>query len=234
MTHPAYANLDNPVWHAANGAHRHLTQSAGNTRWYPSTIAPFIAIPSADIVPDLEDAVRHGLREPVYFVGVLPHALPHGWRFAARSRIFQMLPAAAAPAAADERDIRLLGIDDRPSMLGLAQIAFPDFFRERTAVLGEYLGIFAGERLIAMAGERLALDGLQEISGVCTHPDFVGRGAARRLTQALMRRQRARGVASFLHVSEGNAVAHGLYESMSFAVRAALPLGRIERVPASL
>jgi predicted GNAT family acetyltransferase len=114
-------------------------------------------------------------------------------------------------------------------MLLLTQIAFPEYFRERTAELGEYLGIFDGGRLVAMAGERMALDGWQEISAVCTHPDFLGRGSARRLTLALMYRHRLRGVASFLHVSESNTRARRLYESMGFSVRASLTLGKIER-----
>jgi predicted GNAT family acetyltransferase len=80
-----------------------------------------------------------------------------------------------------------------------------------------------------MAGERLALTGLQEISGVCTHPDFAGRGHARRLTRALLSRHRRRGVASFLHVSEANAGARRLYESMGFVVRASLLMCKVER-----
>jgi predicted GNAT family acetyltransferase len=83
-----------------------------------------------------------------------------------------------------------------------------------------------------MAGERMALPGLQEISGVCTHPDFAGRGHARRLTRALLSRHRRRGVASFLHVSEGNTGAHRLYESMGFVVRASLLMHKVERTDA--
>jgi len=117
-------------------------------------------------------------------------------------------------------------------MRELTQIAFPDFFRERTRELGLYLGVYDGARLVAMAGERLALAGLQEISGVCTHPDFAGRGHARRLTRALLSRHRRRGVGSFLHVSEGNAGARRLYASMGFVVRASLLMCKVERIPA--
>jgi predicted GNAT family acetyltransferase len=111
----------------------------------------------------------------------------------------------------------------------LTQAAFPDFFRDRTADLGLYLGVHEGGKLIAMAGERLTFAGLQEISGVCTHPDFGGRGHARRLTRALLSRHRRRGVRSFLHVSESNSAARRLYESMGFVVRASLPMCKIER-----
>ena len=40
-----------------------------------------------------------------------------------------------------------------------------------------------------MAGERMHAGTLREISGVCTHPDFQGRGLARRLMRKLVRRQ---------------------------------------------
>jgi len=226
-----YAELDNPIWHALNGPHRHFAEFIGDAHWYPSRIAPFIAIPAAAALPDLNGAVDCGFRDPAYFVGVLPDTLPDGWHVVSRSLILQMMPApGASPAAPDDADIRALGIADSPSMLALARIAFPDYFRERTAELGLYLGIFADAALIAMAGERLALDGLQEISGVCTHPDFVGRGCARRLTHALLRRHRERGVMSFLHVSEGNAAARRLYESMGFVMRASLPMAKVERM----
>jgi len=227
--HSSSAALDNPMWHALNGPHRTLAHGAGAVRWYPNTIAPFIAIESKDARLDLNAALTEGFGEPAYFTGVLPRALTDGWRFISRSNVLQMLPARVEVPESRDDDIRVLGAVDRPRMLALTRIAFPDYFRERTAELGVYLGIFSGAELVAMAGERLALDGMQEISGVCTHPDHAGRGHARRLTCALMRRHIERGVDSFLHVSEGNVAARRLYESMGFVVRASLPLGKIVR-----
>jgi ribosomal protein S18 acetylase RimI-like enzyme len=142
-----------------------------------------------------------------------------------------MFRTADIPEAGEDAGI-VLGETDRGAMRELTQIAFPDFFRERTPELGLYLGIYDGARLIAMAGERLALTGLQEISGVCTHPDFAGKGHARRLTRALLSRHRRRGVGSFLHVSEGNAGARRLYDSMGFVVRASLLMCKVERITA--
>jgi GNAT superfamily N-acetyltransferase len=229
------AELDNIIWHALEGPHRHLSGCVGATRWYPGDIAPFIAVPTVDTCPDLDAALAGGFRCPGHFAGIVPRALPAGWRVIARSTILQMFPAAdQSPTGAhhlhtaDDEGIRVLGIADRPAMLALARTAFPDFFRERTAELGDYLGICDGADLVAMAGERLTHGGFQEISGVCTHPRYAGRGFARRLTLALMRRHRARGVASFLHVSENNVAARRLYESMGFAARASLPLATVE------
>lgn len=220
--------LDNPVWSALGGPHRRLAGQLRELLWYPSSIAPFAAIPSADVLPDLESAHTMGLGIPAYFVGVCPDSLPEGWRTVSRSAILQLFPE--GPILDEGEDAgSVLGEADRPAMRELTRIAFPDFFRERTAELGVYLGVFEGEKLIAMAGERMALPGLQEISGVCTHPDFTGRGHARRLTRALMSRQRRRGVGSFLHVSEGNGGARRLYDSMGFEVRASLRMCKVDR-----
>jgi GNAT superfamily N-acetyltransferase len=222
--------LDNPVWHALNGAHRHLAQCHAHCAWYPSDIAPFLAVPAAQALPDLDGAGRRNLAAPAYCLGVLPHALPAGWKFSAHSQVLQMIPSSECRPA-DDDECKVLGPADRAAMLDLAGIAFPDFFRARTGELGQYLGIFASDKLVAMAGERLRLTNLQEISGVCTHPNFSGRGYARRLTCALLQRHLQRGVGSFLHVSESNEVARRIYDSMGFRVRSSLTMGKIERVP---
>lgn len=217
------------MWSALSGPHRQLAVRARNLAWYPPLIAPFVAIPSMDIVPDLESAHSHGLATQAYFVGACPKSLPDTWQVASSSNILQLFPGGDIPESGEDAGV-VLGENDRHAMRQLTQIAFPDFFRERTAELGLYLGIYAGNNLVAMAGERLALAGWQEISGVCTHPDFAGRGHARRLTRALLGRHRRRGIRSFLHVSEGNTAARRLYDSMGFVVRASLPMCKVERI----
>ena len=67
-----------------------------------------------------------------------------------------------------------------------------------------------------MAGERMHAGKLREISGVSTHPDFQGRGLARRLMVKLIRRQMQREELPFLHVMSDNKNAHRLYERMGF------------------
>jgi GNAT superfamily N-acetyltransferase len=218
--------LDNPVWHSLNGPHRHFALSDGDARWFPRYIAPFAAVPTAYVVPKLNHAPDGGVSNPVYFLGVIPSSLPDHWQSVDHSRVLQMEPY--SPGAVTAGDIATtLTAADRPAMLALARRAFPDFFRERTAELGTYVGIFSGSELVAMAGERLALPGFQEISGVCTHPDYAGRGFARRLTRVLIYRQQSRGVATFLHVSEDNIAARKLYESLGFIVRASLPMAKV-------
>jgi predicted GNAT family acetyltransferase len=57
---------------------------------------------------------------------------------------------------------------------------------------------------------------LREISGVCTHPDFQGRGLARALMVKLIALHIGRGETSFLHVMRENEAAHRMYLRMGF------------------
>jgi ribosomal protein S18 acetylase RimI-like enzyme len=98
----------------------------------------------------------------------------------------------------------------------LAKLTNPGPFGIRTPELGEYFGYFDGGRLIAMAGERLCAGDLHELSGICTHPEFQGRGLAKKLSLKLVYRQMERGKTPFLHVISHNAAARGLYEKMGF------------------
>jgi predicted GNAT family acetyltransferase len=67
-----------------------------------------------------------------------------------------------------------------------------------------------------MAGERMQAGSLREISGVATHPDYQGRGLAKRLMLKLIRRQMLRNETPFLHVMSANTGARALYERMGF------------------
>ncbi len=82
--------------------------------------------------------------------------------------------------------------------------------------LGEWWGVLDAGRLVAMAGERLQAGNLHEVSGICTRPEYQGRGLAARLTQAIVRRQLDRGEIPFLHVMPENTRARALYERLGF------------------
>ena len=109
-----------------------------------------------------------------------------------------------------------LGPQHAPQALELATLTRPGPFGLRTPELGEYFGCFDGERLIAMAGERVQAGPLREVSGVCTHPDAQGRGLARRLMLKLVHRQMQRGETPFLNVMRDNTGARRLYARMGF------------------
>jgi GNAT superfamily N-acetyltransferase len=224
------SKLDNPVWATLSEELARFGRSNGDTRWFPQSIAPFVSIPSSYVMPNLEAAFTGGMGAAAYFVGVCPSQLPSGWRCTSQSQVLQMLP----PVKLEVDDATLgreLGAEDRQQLYDLAQIAFPLFFRPRTSELGTYLGVFEEGKLVAMAGERMRVGGFQEISGVCTHPEHLGKGYARELTRSLLKRHRDKSLSSFLHVSESNGGARRLYKAMGFTERANLLMVKVERSP---
>jgi predicted GNAT family acetyltransferase len=80
-----------------------------------------------------------------------------------------------------------------------------------------------------MAGQRMHLPGYREISAVCTHPDFQGRGYARTLVSRLVAAIREEGLTPFLHFEESNQRAQAVYAGLGFVERRRLPLLVIER-----
>jgi predicted GNAT family acetyltransferase len=137
-------------------------------------------------------------------------------RIEVEATMFKMIWEAAVPADDAAPDAVPLGPEHAAQALALAELTRPGPFGLRTIELGDYFGVFDGERLIAMAGERMHAAALREIGGVCTHPDHQGRGLARRLMLKLIRRQMQRDETPFLHVMSSNVGARQLYERMGF------------------
>jgi predicted GNAT family acetyltransferase len=121
--------------------------------------------------------------------------------------------------AARDVGARPLGEADAAEMLELALLTRPGPFRKRTHTLGRFIGVRDRGRLIAMAGERLKMDGFVEISAVCTHPDYRGRGLGGALLQAVGDRILSEGDTPFLHTYAHNTGAIALYRKLGFEVR---------------
>jgi ribosomal protein S18 acetylase RimI-like enzyme len=209
--------LDNPVWHALEGPHRSFAFGRGLARHYPRDIAPFSAIaePIAGAYADLGAGLPAGTEARLFRPCAEP--LPDGWEEVQRFPMLQMV-AARPPDVAASPAIELSQVD-APDMIDLVAVAQPGPFGQRTLLLGRYLGIRDGDRLVAMAGERLRLAGYVELSAICVHPEARGRGYAVTLTQALMQRALVEGEVPFLHVRPDNTAAIGLYQRLGFETR---------------
>lgn len=211
---PRLPQLDHIFWHALNGAHRRHSDGDDRARRYTQGFSPIIAFadPAAPDFGALAPWVRPG---ELFYCDSWTGAAPPGWRIDAETTMFRMLWEGAAPAADPAPAAQPLQARHAQQALELATLCKPGPFGIRTIELGDYFGYFDGERLMAMAGERLRADGLCEISGVCTHPDYQGRGLAKQLIGKLLHRHQQRGERSFLHVMRNNP-AHQLYLDMGF------------------
>jgi len=217
--------LDNPIWHSLAGRHAALALRHGNVARYPADVAPFLGVAHAavDAADALAALVAPG--ESVYLLGVTP-PLPAGWVLDDPVPLAQMIcPRRIAPV--DGPEIIELTQDHRDDVLALTALVYPHYFRPRTMALGRYFGIYAGGRLAAMIGERMGTEDFQEISAVCTHPDHLGRGLARRLLAWLGNDNLARGRTPFLHVSQQNVRAMRLYAQAGYDVRREIPFWRL-------
>jgi ribosomal protein S18 acetylase RimI-like enzyme len=219
--------LDNPVWSALTGPHAGLAIGRGLARRYPWDVAVFSALAnhSAEAWRDLASLTEPG--RAVYVFGAPPIRPPAGWTRVETSDGLQMvldsglevLPALAPRVDGRRVSLRPLGADDVRAMVGLVRLTDPGPFRRRTIDLGGYVGIFHGEQLVAMAGERMRPPGYAEVSAVCTHPDVRRRGYASFLTAYVGRAILARGDVPFLHLVASNTAARAVYERLGFRVR---------------
>jgi predicted GNAT family acetyltransferase len=222
--------LDRPVW--ASLSTHHLPLSVGGTlaRRYAAGVNLFASArdDTAVALAALTDLVRPG--ERVYLLQVPDILVPAGFAVVKAARGVQMIAARAMPASGADDDLIELTDADAPEMLALATLTEPGPFLSRTHTMGTFRGIRIEGRLAAMAGERFRFPGHTEVSGVCTHPDFRGRGLARRLSAAVAARIESRGEKPFLHAWQSNRPAISLYESLGFEVRAEVDVRVLERI----
>ncbi len=217
LAHP----LDRPIWTALTTRHAHFGDGGALARRYTRDIGPLSA--ARDASPEALAALA-ALAEPgeeIALVEIAPPAPPSQVEETLRKPLMQMSAPSFRRAGA-ECAITQLGEADAQDMLELAQLTRPGPFRINTHRLGRFVGVRDNGRLIAMAGERMAADGFIEISAVCTHPDWRGRGFGAALMSAVGERIVREGATPFLHVYNDNTGAIALYEKLSFVPRAQL------------
>lgn len=207
--------LDNIAWHALSGAQASYATGTRDARRYAPGFSPILgfANPEQPRFDALAPYCSPG--EHLYCAG-WSGAAPSAWQVESETTMFKMVWDAALPTADEAPEAVRLGPQHALQAVELASLTRPGPFGPRSIELGDSFGCFEGERLIAMAGERMHAGRLREISGVCTHPDFQGRGLARRLMRKLVRREMQRGETPFLHVIHANLGARGLYARMGF------------------
>lgn len=208
--------LERPIWHALCGRQARFAVGGPAARRFRSDVSPFAAcIDDSPValaaVADLADGAA-----PLLFLqrGAVP--LPPGMRVIDGGTGVQMV---ADGYVASERPEGIVALEeaDAAAMLALARLTKPGPFRARTVELSQFWGVKDEQgRLLAMAGERLQLPGMSEVSGVCTHPDARGRGYAALLSRHVASEIARRGEVPFLHAYADNAGAIRLYERLGF------------------
>lgn len=207
--------LDNITWHTLTGPHAKFSAGTATARRYATGFSPIVGFADPEN-PDFAALAAFCAPGEHFYCDGWTGPVPGGWAIDTESTMFKMVWQAALPDADAAPEAVALVPAHAAQALELATLTRPGPFGPRTIELGEYFGCFEGERLVAMAGERMCAGPLREISGVCTHPEYQGRGLARRLMLKLVRRQVLRGETPFLHVMRDNTGARALYARMGF------------------
>jgi GNAT superfamily N-acetyltransferase len=213
-----YSTLDNPAWWALTGAQRQFATGPQQVKRYQRGILPFAAIETATTqnLVALCDLFEPG--EIFYLIGELP-PLPAGVQVLKELPCVQMIMQQPITLPNNTVPITPLNASHSDDMLNLINKVQPGYYEKDTWRLGNYAGIWQQNQLVAIAGERMRLDGLTEISAICTDPVYTGRKYAQYLIAHLCNTNLQTGNTPFLHVINTNKRAIGLYEYLGFTTR---------------
>jgi ribosomal protein S18 acetylase RimI-like enzyme len=211
--------LDNPAWNALNSGNKDLANGNETAKYFPEDTSPFVAI--REISPDNFNKLYEIIPFGNAFAFVAPQdiVIPEPWKATPPTKVLQMVYDEAANPPAVQQNLIPLNDKHLPQMLALTQLTNPGPFLNKTIDFGHYFGIFDGDRLVAMAGQRMHPVPYAEISAVCTHPDYLGRGYASQLLSFHVQRIRAAAEIPFLHVKADNEKAIKVYEKLGFLIR---------------
>ncbi|MEO6389141.1 MAG: GNAT family N-acetyltransferase [Croceibacterium sp.] len=213
--------LDRPVWTALTTRQAHLAVAQGPAVRLDPDYGPFAA--ARDASDEAQAALAATLRGPDDRIGVVEREawpVPEGTRVLGGGDLVQMVFDSPAPVGRDDPRIVRLTARNAAQMAALAHATEPGPWGSKTHCYGDYFGIRGGRKLAAMAGERMRLPGLAELSGVATWPEFRGQGLAQALVRRVVRGLAERGDVPFLHCYAANAGAIALYQALGFRIRA--------------
>ncbi|MGV1792322.1 GNAT family N-acetyltransferase [Rhizobium sp. A37_96] len=220
--------LDRPVWNALRTAHASLAEGSERARRYPPSIVPFAAA-ADNSAESLEALAELPVGEDVMaIVEAAPITVSQGLTVLSSASLVQMMAGHPFERVSDSR-IELLTEDDAADMLALATQTKPGPFTLRAQSLGAFWGVKIEGRLVAMAGQRMRQPGFAELSGLCTHPDFQGRGLGSLLFRFVAGEISARDETAYLHAYAANKPAIALYEAMGFRLRSDMSLCVVKR-----
>jgi predicted GNAT family acetyltransferase len=209
--------LSNPIWHSLSTCHSNFTKGNHLAKRYPEDIGPLAGIPeqSEETWEALKALMLPG-QHSVLFLNEPPRCAA-GLTLTVQFPLEQMICTCSHCLSSDVK-VEDLAEADVPEMLALTALTEPGPFRDRTIWLGGYCGIRDQGRLVAMAGRRTAIPGHREVSAVCTHPSYRGRGYGAALVSAVSNGIMRLGEVPYLHVRQSNSSAISLYRRLGYEI----------------
>ncbi|HVT85973.1 MAG TPA: GNAT family N-acetyltransferase [Chitinophagaceae bacterium] len=225
--------LDNMIWNAITSGNRNISVINGDVGRYLPAIAPFAGMREFidASFQQLHQFIPADSRIAISSLKKMEHD-ESKWKLIQAMDVTQMVYEGPVNSFVTKNSGLIVPLTEKhiPLMLELTALTKPGPFLERTIEFGNYFGIFIDGRLAAMTGQRMNPVPYMEVSAVCTHPDFRGKGYAKALMLHVMKLILNNSFIPFLHVLTSNTTAIQLYESIGFRKRTELFVDVIDRL----
>ena len=211
--------LDNPVWNALISGNRHLANGSDRVKLFDPDVSPFVALIENTPQNFQELSAMVNADQLVFLWAKEILAIPKLWNVLHCIPGFQMVYENPIVQPYKTHNITVLTEKDIPEMVALTKLTKPGPFGTRTIEFGNYEGVFENGQLVAITGQRFHPFDHIEISAVCTHPDYLGRGYARQLLLSQLSQILGAGANPHLHVRQDNQRAIHVYKALGFTIR---------------
>lgn len=208
--------LDNPVWFSLSESHKSFAIDYVSIKFYHPDYCPFGGFENGTAVAEPIDAYSR-MVDNFFVVGKKPE-LSNQLKIKKEVVCLQMVIYDKIDIEMNDPIIKLTG-EHSASLYELVNLVQPGYFKRKTALLGNYFGIFKDGELIAVTGERMQMNDFVEISAVVTHPNHTGKGYAKQLVAHAVNDIFNQNKIPYLHVVEDNSGAIKLYEKLGFKIR---------------
>ena len=206
--------LDNPVWFSLSETHQSFAVDYGSVKFYHPDYCPFGGFEKSDAISIDEYSM---MVDNFFIVGEKPE-LSNQLQSNKELVCLQMIVYNPIDIAINDPIVKLSDehIDALYELVNLVQ---PGYFKKKTALLGNYYGIFKNEEIVSVTGERMRMNDFIEVSAVVTHPNHTGKGYAKQLVIHAVNEIFKQNKIPYLHVIKDNRGAIQLYEKLGFSTR---------------
>ena len=215
------------MWHSLNESHKDYAINYEGFKCYHPDYCPFVGF--IDRTHSNNNLAKYAtLVEKFFVVGNKPlYSKPltlHNDlvcnQMVLRQAIKTELPSPIVELVTKQQKI------DLSVLINLVQ---PGYFKDKTAQLGNYFGIYKNGQLIAVTGQRMRMHKFIEVSAVVTHPAHIRKGYAKQLVIHTTNQIFKHNCTPYLHVAETNEGAIKLYEKLGFVTRRKISFWNMKR-----